>query len=428
MTKRPIFIHSMFRAGSTYLFQAFRRAANPAYWCYQEPLHELFNDFPKNPSVYIELTSKQNYLLRHPLLDKPYLAEYIPLAEKIGTTYRQTFPYGDYFVSQESPVEDLRQYLAMLSEESPARPVIQCCRTTARLLPLRKCFPATHIFLWRNPWDQWWSYKVVPYFDTANLMILASPSAPPVMRKLRMQLGIDATPDCLSTQEAFTQSGERLLSSADSYRVFYALWLVALQQGFAHADFQISIDALSTSESYRHNALARFQQHGINNIDFSDCKIHRGAYGSRDKAFFQPIEAEIQDLFASYGEDISVSQHPEVINNHAEMPNDGLPTTGLWRAASEDLARMRELIIQSESFRSQTQRTIIRMQSENEGLQLKIEGLLLDIERLQLAEAELQSIYRSTAWRIINPFLKTYWRLRAIWRRYRADKQPPTSS
>ena len=39
MNATPIFIHSLFRSGSTYLFKLCR--SSPAgYWCYQEPLHE----------------------------------------------------------------------------------------------------------------------------------------------------------------------------------------------------------------------------------------------------------------------------------------------------------------------------------------------------------------------------------------------------
>lgn len=418
MTKPPIFIHSMFRAGSTYFFQVFRRVAGPSYWCYQEPLHELFNDFPENPATYVELTSSQNYLLRHPVLDKSYLAEYIPLAEKIGATYRQTFPYANYFGNQESSIEELCQYLTMLSEEAPARPVIQCCRTTARLLPLRNHFPATHVFLWRNPWDQWWSYKVVPYFDTANLLILSSPSAPPVIRELRTRLGINMIPDHIPVEAAFSQCGENLLTSADSYRVFYALWLISLQQGFAHTDIQISIDALSTSESYRNNALTHFREHGVCDINFLDCHIHRSVYTSRDEAFFRPIEAEIQALFASHLEDVSVLQRSEVAKVQAEMHNSILPANNHLDAVCEDLSRMRELIVYSESFRNQAQQTMAAMRQRLHSAEV----------RLSHADAQLHSIYQSTAWRIISPLLKTYWRLRAIWRRYRVDNQPPASS
>lgn len=409
MTRSPIFIHSMFRAGSTYFFQVFRRVGESSYWCYQEPLHELFSDFQENSAACVELTSSQNQLLRHPVLDKPYLAEYVPLVEKIGANYRQTFPYISYFDNQEAGLNELRQYLAMLSEEAPARPVIQCCRTTARLLSLRKHFPATHVFLWRNPWDQWWSYKVVPYFDTANLLILSSPSAPPLIRELRKRLGVDIIPDGITTEVAFAHNGERLLSSADSYRIFYALWLMALQQGFANADIQISIDALSTSESYRNDVLVQFREHGVYGIDFSDCQMHRGVYTSRDEDFFRPLEAEIQALFIAHHEDIFALQNPEVVNAHAEMYCHVPPAISRWSAACEDMTRMRELIIRSESFRNQAQRNMIAMR--------------LEIERLLYVEAKLQSIYQSIAWRVISPFLMMYWRLRASWRSYRASDQ-----
>jgi hypothetical protein len=39
MSAGPIFVHSLFRSGSTYLFEVFRRSPD-GYWCYQEPLNE----------------------------------------------------------------------------------------------------------------------------------------------------------------------------------------------------------------------------------------------------------------------------------------------------------------------------------------------------------------------------------------------------
>jgi len=49
-TELPIYIHSLFRAGSTYLFHVFRRS-KAGYWCYQEPLHEVAFIAKHNPDI-----------------------------------------------------------------------------------------------------------------------------------------------------------------------------------------------------------------------------------------------------------------------------------------------------------------------------------------------------------------------------------------
>lgn len=415
MTGHPIFIHSMFRAGSTYLFNAFRRVEGSPFWCYQEPLHELFSSFGENPAAWVELTSKQNTLLRHPGLGKSYLAEYLPISMEIADKYRQTFPYTSYFENQQSSLEELRQYLAMLCKEAPARPVIQCCRTAARLPALHEIFPAIHVFLWRNPWDQWWSYKVLPYFDTANLIILSSPSAPPVIQELRRRIGIEPMPDC-SIEETFTGFGEKLLDSADSYRVFYALWLIAQTRGFTHSDIQVSIDALSTTDRYRQDALTLFAEHGIHGLDFTDCHIHRGIFTKKDQEFFRPLEAEILALFESYQEDISPLSRLEVFDGQAELCDPFSPRGDLWVPICEDLSRTRGLFIQAESLRNQMQQNITSLRTENS-------RLLQQEERLTQVEAELKSIYQSALWRTFLPLINLYWRVRDAWRSFKNTKQ-----
>lgn len=414
MTGHPIFIHSMFRAGSTYLFNAFRRVEGSPFWCYQEPLHELFSSFGENPAAWVELTSRQNSLLRHPDLGESYLAEYLPISMEIADKYRQTFPYESYFESQPSSLEELRAYLAMLCREAPARPVIQCCRTAARLPALHETFPATHVFLWRNPWDQWWSYKVLPYFDTANLIILSSPSAPPVLQELRRRIGIAPMPDC-SVEKTFTRFGEKLLSSADSYRVFYALWLIALTRGLTHSDIQISIDALSTTDCYRKETLARFAEHGIYGLDFTDCHIHRGIFTQKDLEFFRPLEAEILSLFESYQEDISLLLEFEAIGGQTAFCDPSSLKMDMWGSVCEDLSRTRELLIQAESLRNQMQQNITLLRTENSRLQQQE-------VRLTHVEAELNSIYQSALWRTFLPLIKFYWWMRDSLRRFRNPK------
>ena len=65
----PVFIHSLFRAGSTYLFNCFRRSPF-GYWCYQEPLNEYLVNAVNMPGKLLELHEENATHLRHPKLER----------------------------------------------------------------------------------------------------------------------------------------------------------------------------------------------------------------------------------------------------------------------------------------------------------------------------------------------------------------------
>ena len=73
-TQRPVFIHSQFRTGSTWLWNKFRQDARNC--CYYEPFHQdLVKLEPRRPYLWSH-DQETTRALRHPDLDKNYLAEY----------------------------------------------------------------------------------------------------------------------------------------------------------------------------------------------------------------------------------------------------------------------------------------------------------------------------------------------------------------
>ncbi len=74
----PIFIHSLFRTGSTYLFHVFRRCVGH-YWCYQEPLHEVIRYAATAPEHLLQLNAESGSRLRHPVLERPYFWEFFQI-------------------------------------------------------------------------------------------------------------------------------------------------------------------------------------------------------------------------------------------------------------------------------------------------------------------------------------------------------------
>ena len=165
----PIFIHSLWRTGSTFLFSVFRRSPN-GYWCYQEPIHEFALYSKDAPDLLMSNHLASPDVLRHPHLDKPYFYELFKTWPQWRNDINKNIIYDAYFAEADNDSTTI--YLDKLIKNSKGRPVIQECRTSSRISVLKKSLGGQHIYLWRNPWDQWWSYKATHYFDITNQLIL----------------------------------------------------------------------------------------------------------------------------------------------------------------------------------------------------------------------------------------------------------------
>lgn len=158
----------------------------------------------------------------------------------------------------------------------------------------------THLYLWRNPWDQWWSCKVSPYFGAVGQLILCASGAPPEVDALRRALGI--VPCAYSDIGcAIAHFLRRPLSSRASYQVFYLLWIHALREGTRHADLLLNIDRLGDSPAYRQQIVASLADAGVQGIDFTDCRVPQGRYSREDHAFFAGQEAAVHALLLQHG-------------------------------------------------------------------------------------------------------------------------------
>ncbi len=298
--KNPIFIHSLFRAGSTFLFNVFRRSER-GYWCYQEPLHELAALCRENPSGLLEDHGEEKtQLLRHPKVDDSYFRELMETWPAWKDAINEQIIYDAYFAGQD---EDIGvAYWHALAEAARGRPVFQECRTSGRIGAIKSQMKVKgrHIYLWRNPWDQWWSYKVTPYFDVANQLIIHARSAPQPVRRLLSTLDLPAYKGDDITG-AMTFYGARPLSSEHRYFVFYLLWCLALREGIRHADLMLNIDRLSDSAAYQTEMQARLKEAGIDSVDFSDCCVPQGRYPEKDQAFFGALESQVHQWLIEGG-------------------------------------------------------------------------------------------------------------------------------
>ncbi len=344
--QEPIFIHSLFRSGSTYIFNVFRRSQTD-YYCYQEPLNEDLQYAAAEPERLLEFNKITQKYLRHPELDKPYFEEFYLIADKVGAAFHKEFSYEQYFTSNQADISDLKAYFTVLMEGTQGHPLFQCCRSAGRMAPLKSECGGIHIFLWRNPWDQWWSYKKDAFFELKNLLILQSKELPSFLSTLKKELETPFLRNEEKQRECNFINNRYWLGTEGRYKLFYGLWCHAMLEAEMHCDLSISIDELSLSSKYRLETETRMIELGINGLDFSDCLMPSASYGESDSDFFLKIESYIHGLLLSHGySHAQVGQLMQLSEGRLALVVDtNVPENSNIR----DAMRAREYLLQVES-------------------------------------------------------------------------------
>lgn len=477
--KSPIFIHSLFRSGSTYVFNVFRRTAG--YWCYQEPLHEITYFSRENPQgLQADQGDEKAKLLRHPNLDQSYFLELIETWPAWRDSVQGRYIYDAYFSKNER--ESGIQFWKSLIGAAKGRPVFQECRTSGRIKAIKQALGGSHIYLWRNPWDQWWSYKVNGYFDTINQLIAHASQPPAPLRVMLAALGLPRyESNDLSGSLAFY--GERPLTSEQSYLIFYMLWCLALKEGGGAADLLLNIDRLSESATYQDEVQTELSRMGINSISFADSRVPQGIYTYEERLFFDAAEARVhlwlleggwreseisavgslRDQYAPYVWSVPVSEQSteqlvEQADRFKELAKRLETSLALQQRisinklaeGSVSLQRAREHILETEQKYQESEARAKRsedrvlqsearvIQSEDRALQSEARAMQSEDRarnselRAQEAESllrlrshELQALYNSRSWQITAPLRRTIHLSRSIKRvlRDKAKKQ-----
>jgi hypothetical protein len=230
--------------------------------------------------------------------------------------------------------------------------MLQCCRTSGRVAPLRNFFGGKHIHLWRNPWDQWWSYQVDSYFDVTTQLILNAIDPPEALRSVKEMCGITNFHDP-DIENEITRATNHRLPAQISFSAFYALWLCSLIEMEKATDISLNIDALSSSEEYQRQTLRNFTDAGIVDVDFSDCRIVQTAFGSRDIAFFEKAENQVHDLFVANGYKVyDIDAAMKLRDNHRPALRHSV------RSLTEDAARIREVALKQIDRLAESQRVV----------------------------------------------------------------------
>ena len=388
----PVFIHSMFRTGSTWLFDRFRRSPE-GYWCYQEPYHEFLIKLKDQPDAVLDIHEQIANELRHIVLQRPYFYEIHAIREHVADSFSKCISFDSFFDVQGCPA--LVDYTSRLIAHAPSRPVLQCCRSFGRIGHLQAQFGGTHVHLWRNPRDQWWSYQVNDYFDVTGLAILNADHPPPLILHLREAIGF--TPLRRGTfGEEYEQLLQVPLNSEQRYLLFYTLWFYSLLQNREHGCCDLNIDQISCSRAYRRQAEMRLAELGVHGVDLSTCAVPQTVFDASEIKQFESIESKARHLFeeAGYGASVIATALQAQIDcaprNHDARPE----ATRAAYAARQAVARyMNHLAVQRKQHRGSADalQHAMRALEANQACEVEARAHLLS-ERVQRAEEEQRAL------------------------------------
>lgn len=270
--EKPIFIHSWFRSGSTYIWTKFRSVKG--LYCYYEPLHEKIarlddRAFENSPSV--DMFKK----LRHPSQENDYFFEYKNI-EKLD--FKSKISYDKYLLNEFDDELDLKQHLNCLIDHAnskKSRAVLSFCRSQLRVNWMRHNFDAIHIASIRNPLDQWKSFNIDRYFIDKIFRITHSlhRAIPELFRPIRklydfLILIDDKVPSQIKSYPIQSFSHE------DVFSAFLIIWVMSTWQSFGVSDYTIDIDDMSVNKKSQTRLSTYLNSLGLE-ISFDDCNIPR---------------------------------------------------------------------------------------------------------------------------------------------------------
>jgi hypothetical protein len=312
--KGAIYLHSSWRAASTYVWSKFRQRSDT--YCYFEPLNEHL--FTATAEV-IDRFRPWSFA-NHPALDAPYLEEFRPLvAPSEGTScsgipgFPAHLTFGRYCATSDDSLPELEAYLADLAKLASARgrrPVYGFVRTDLRVGWFRKRMPGAHIFVLRDPRRQFLSMlrqavQGNPYFLQRGTVILRHNLEAPAFAPLLSALEYPTVelPPLLSSSELREAFRGKLVDESllrRLYFIFYFMWLLARQLGEPQCHLVIDIDRLSLDNSYRREVETRLEDLVGMAISFADCRVER--YDNHldwSSSQFETLERGIEALAGS---------------------------------------------------------------------------------------------------------------------------------
>ena len=301
--RQGIFLHSLFRSGSTYLFNKFRN--EQGFWCYYEPLHHQLIEIRQDRLAIFPFDKETTAKMSHPHLSKPHFYEFQAVLDRDHIPFFNMLMSYNEFTSVRQHAR-MYKYIMTLLLRTPDNliPLLQFNRSSLRIGWFRRFFGnSLHVYILRNKRDQFESYfkqgRKYNIFLAINLYIIAANRR---YKKFAEAYSYFSN-EFRVTHDLYYDLKRLAYFSAEldrkiHYRVFLHLWLTSLVEARKHADFILDIDQLSQSGEYRREVVQVLgKQFAVSPTIFDDCRIQGYDLFSLDEQSFQETEREVRQLY-----------------------------------------------------------------------------------------------------------------------------------
>jgi hypothetical protein len=283
-----IIITARFRSGSTMLWNLFRQAGG--FTAYYEPLHERRWFDPGVRQDRIDATHRNV---------EEYWREYDGL-EVLGQYYDEDWTHRNLLMDENFWAPDLKQYVDILIDRAPARPVLQFNRIDFRLPWFRRHYPnATFLHIFRHPRDQWCSTLMEDITRYTKNMAMAD------FKSDRFYL----RPWGLDLKYHFPFLDEKRIQHP--YQLYYFIWKLSFMFGRKYCDESLQFEKLVEEPDSRIPEL--FHTLGAHSVDLESVKKVMSipplgrwrAYA--DEEWFQEHESHCDSIIADF---LTTQQNP----------------------------------------------------------------------------------------------------------------------
>jgi len=275
---KAIFIHALFRTGSTYTWNKFRQ--NKKYYCYYDPFHYGMGNIDTGKPQ-LEHFYKMNAVhLRHPTLDKEYTDEYLTLIPTNGKGvpyFRKRFTIDDYCNNTYNP--DQKIYIDFLIKVVYKNhiPVFKSNLSPMRISWFKENYPdALHIYQVRNPKNQFQSaldmaQNGIDLFLTTDLMIGSLNRNTFFYKTLATYIPLfEFHSESFQQEYSVYKRMVPIYNAYEKYFIFYYNWFYSLVENVLKSDIVIYIDQIDVSKPYRKSVIEELNNMGAGGIDFDD--------------------------------------------------------------------------------------------------------------------------------------------------------------
>jgi hypothetical protein len=317
MTKKPIFIHSLFRTGSTYVWNKFRQ--DKRYHCYYEPFHQILaildvhNLSPWSGDQKIITRS-----MRHPDLNRDYLFEYRGLCKEgqKGVTYfKKSFSFDNFLDNDVNP--DQKKYVDSLIENAGnKRPLLQFNRSALRIRWFKKYYPSDlHIYLVRNPLDQFNSYlsmaeeQKLDIFLVMDLITTGVNLQNGIFKELAKRIPLfEYHSPVFADEEYFYRQLLPGYSVEEKYFILYYTWFAALLENLLNDSLILNINFLSSKPAYRGKINRNLGKFKIDPLDFSDSNVKKCDIAALPENQVKEIQETVQSIILKQYTEAEISK------------------------------------------------------------------------------------------------------------------------